>query len=60
MTREPASVAALDKELSLARGHDRRLDQAVDAIPALVALAGSSDGAWQARRIVEHLEHRNA
>ncbi|WP_353950219.1 acyl-CoA dehydrogenase family protein [Knoellia sp. S7-12] len=55
MTREPASVAALDNELSLARGHDRRLDRAIDAVPGLVALAGSSDGAWQARRIVEHL-----
>lgn len=55
MTREPASVAALDKELSLARGHDRRLDVAIDAVPGLVAVAGSADGAWQARRIVEHL-----
>ncbi len=55
MTREPASVAALDKELSLARGHDRRLDLAIDRLPELVAVAGSDDGAWQARRIVEHL-----
>ncbi|EAP98917.1 putative acyl-CoA dehydrogenase [Janibacter sp. HTCC2649] len=55
MTREPASVAALDKELSLARGHDRRLDLAIDAVPALVAAAGSDSGAWQARGIVEHL-----
>jgi putative acyl-CoA dehydrogenase len=55
MTREPASVAALDKELSLARGHDRRLDHAIDAVPGLVAAAAADDGQWQARRIVEHL-----
>ncbi|MFC7488573.1 acyl-CoA dehydrogenase family protein [Knoellia sp. CPCC 206453] len=55
MTREPASVAALDKELSLARGHDRRLDRAIDAVPELVAVAGSDDGTWQARRVVERL-----
>jgi putative acyl-CoA dehydrogenase len=55
MTREPASVAALDKELSLAHGHDRRLDLAIDRVPELVAVAGSDQGAWQARRIVEHL-----
>ena len=55
MTREPASVAALDKELSAARGHDARLDRAVDAVPGLVALAATDDGPWQARRIVEHL-----
>ncbi|KRE41582.1 acyl-CoA dehydrogenase family protein [Knoellia sp. Soil729] len=55
MTREPASVAALDKELSLARGHDQRLDRAIDAVPGLVASAGADDGQWQARRIVEHL-----
>ncbi|GGB65224.1 acyl-CoA dehydrogenase [Knoellia flava TL1] len=55
MTREPATVAALDKELSAARGHDRRLDRAIDEVPALVAAASSEDGAWRARRIVEHL-----
>jgi len=55
MTREPASVAALDKELSLARGHDRRLDLAIDEVPTLVAVAGGEAGAWQARRVVEHL-----
>ena len=55
MTRAPASVAALDKELSLARGHDERLDRAIDAVPGLVAAAGAEDGQWQARRIVEHL-----
>ncbi|KGN38570.1 acyl-CoA dehydrogenase family protein [Knoellia subterranea] len=55
MTREPASVAALDKELSLARGHDRRLDRAIDAVSELVAAAGAQDAPWQARRIVEHL-----
>lgn len=55
MTREPASVAALDKELSLARGHDQRLDRAIDAVPGLVAAASADDGQWQARRIVEHL-----
>jgi putative acyl-CoA dehydrogenase len=55
MTREPASVAALDKELSLARGHDRRLDHAIDAVPGLAAAAAADDGQWQARRIVEHL-----
>ena len=55
MTREPASVAALDKELSAARGHDRRLDRAIDAVPELVATAATDGGPWQARRIVEHL-----
>ena len=55
MTREPASVAALDKELSIARGHDLRLDHAIDSIPELVAAAGAEDGQWQARRIVEHV-----
>ncbi|KGN33282.1 acyl-CoA dehydrogenase [Knoellia sinensis KCTC 19936] len=55
MTREPASVAALDKELSQARGHDRRLDHAIDLVPGLVATAGTNVGQWQARRVVEHL-----
>ena len=55
MTREPAAVAALDKELSVARGHDRRLDRAIDAVPELVATAATDRGQWQARRIVEHL-----
>ncbi|MFW5469724.1 acyl-CoA dehydrogenase family protein [Knoellia sp. CPCC 206435] len=55
MTREPASVAALDKELSGARGHDRGLDRAIDEVPALVALAATDEAPWQARRIVEHL-----
>ena len=55
MTREPATVAALDKELSAARGHDRRLDRAIDAVPELVATAATDRGQWQARRIVEHL-----
>lgn len=55
MTREPATVAALDKELSAARGHDRRLDRAIDEVPALVVAAAGKDGPWQARRIVEHL-----
>ncbi|GAA4122871.1 DNA alkylation response protein [Knoellia locipacati] len=55
MTREPATVAALDKELSAARGHDRMLDRAIDAVPELVATAATDRGPWQARRIVEHL-----
>ncbi|WP_404383058.1 acyl-CoA dehydrogenase family protein [Knoellia locipacati] len=55
LTREPATVAALDKELSAARGHDRRLDRAIDAVPELVATAATERGPWQARRIVEHL-----
>ncbi|CAN7457695.1 acyl-CoA dehydrogenase family protein [Knoellia sp. LjRoot47] len=55
MTREPATVAALAKELSAARGHDRRLDRAIDAVPGLVAMAATDRGPWQARRIVEHL-----
>ena len=55
MTREPATGAALDKELSAARGHDRRLDRAIDAVPELVATAATDRGPWQARRIVEHL-----
>ena len=55
LTREPASVAALDAELSRARGHDERLDRAIDEVPALVALAAGDEGPWQARRVVEHL-----
>ena len=37
IAREPASVAALDKELALARGHDRVLDAAIDACGVAVA-----------------------
>ena len=48
-------MAALDKELSAARGHDPRLDRAIDAVPELVATAATERGPWQARRIVEHL-----
>ncbi len=55
IAREPASVAALDKELALARGHDRDLDAAIDACGVAVAGALAEDAPWGARRLVELL-----
>ncbi len=55
IAREPASVAALDKELALARGHDPALDAAIDACGSAVAGALAEDAPWGARRLVELL-----
>jgi putative acyl-CoA dehydrogenase len=56
VTREPLAVEALDKELSLARGLDRRLDAAVDRTLAAVRAAASADpvdAQLGARRLVQ-------
>ncbi|QIM20775.1 DNA alkylation response protein [Phycicoccus sp. HDW14] len=55
ITREPASLAAVGKELALARGHDRALDEAIDACEAAGATALGADAPWGARRLVELL-----
>ncbi len=55
MTREPASVAALGKELALARGLDPRLDAAIDAVDEVAGEALGPLAPVSARRIVEHL-----
>ena len=55
LTREPASLAALDAELATARGHSATLDAAIDACAGASALALGPDAAWQARRLVEGL-----
>ncbi len=55
LTREPASLAALGKELALARGHDRVLDAAIDDCESVGALALGPDAPWGARRLVERL-----
>ena len=52
LAREPDGLAAFLAECELARGGDRRLDAALDALPAVEAeLAGE----WGARRAVEAL-----
>ncbi len=55
MVREPATLAALGKELALVRGHDRALDAAIDEVEGYAALAAREDAPWQARRIVERM-----
>jgi putative acyl-CoA dehydrogenase len=55
MTREPATVAALDKELTQARGHSRTLDAAIDAVGEVAASALADDAPWRARHLVERL-----
>ncbi|HEX6918568.1 MAG TPA: acyl-CoA dehydrogenase family protein [Phycicoccus sp.] len=55
ITREPASVAALGKELALARGHDEALDAAIDECEESVATALDPEAPWGARRLVERL-----
>ncbi|MBK6887449.1 MAG: acyl-CoA dehydrogenase family protein [Tetrasphaera sp.] len=55
ITREPASVAALVKECTLARGVDARLDAAIDAIEPLATSAYAADGPLLARSLVERL-----
>ena len=55
LTRESASLAALGKELALARGYDAALDAAVDDCEAAGAAALAPDAPWAARRVVERL-----
>ncbi|MEO6789855.1 MAG: acyl-CoA dehydrogenase family protein [Ornithinibacter sp.] len=55
LTREPSSLAALGKELGLARGHDAALDDAIDQCEQVGATALSPDAPWAARAIVERL-----
>jgi putative acyl-CoA dehydrogenase len=55
LTREPASLAALGKELALARGHDQVLDAAIDECEMASAVALGPDALWGARRLVERL-----
>ncbi|WP_377642264.1 acyl-CoA dehydrogenase family protein [Oryzobacter terrae] len=55
LTREPAAVAALGTELALGRGHGGVLDAAIDECDTVAARALGPDGAWEARRLVEHL-----
>jgi len=58
VAREPLAVEALDKELTQARGHDRRLDAAMDATLAAVRHAASADpvdAQLGARRLVRDL-----
>ena len=55
LTREPASLAALGKELALARGHDAVLDVAIDECEQAGGRAMEADAPWAARRIVERL-----
>ena len=55
LTREPASLAALGKELALARGHDVVLDAAIDECDGAAAVALAADAPWGARRLVERL-----
>ena len=51
--REPASLDALRAELALARGGDRRLDEALDELE--LELADDDDTELRARRLVERL-----
>ena len=55
LTREPASLAALGKELAAARGHDRVLDAAIDDCETASTIALGPDAPWGARRLVERL-----
>ena len=55
LTREPASLAALGKELAMARGHDAALDAAIDECERAGAEALDPAAPWAARRLVERL-----
>jgi putative acyl-CoA dehydrogenase len=57
VSREPLAVEALDKELSQARGLDRRLDAAFDSTLAAVraATADAIDAQLGARRLVQQI-----
>ena len=53
--REPDGVSAFMAECELARGADRRLDAALDALPGALAELSGPHAAWSARRGVEAL-----
>jgi putative acyl-CoA dehydrogenase len=53
--REPDGAPAFLAECDLARGADRRLDAALDALPRTLADLSGPDGPWLARRAVEAL-----
>jgi putative acyl-CoA dehydrogenase len=53
MVRSPESVDALFDELTMAAGHDRRLDEAVEDVSK--QLADLDEPEWAARRLVENL-----
>jgi putative acyl-CoA dehydrogenase len=55
LTREPATLAALGKELALVRGHDPALDAALDECEAAGARALDPSAPWAARLLVEQL-----
>ncbi|GAA1779648.1 acyl-CoA dehydrogenase family protein [Nostocoides veronense] len=55
IAREPASLAALAKEATLARGFDARLDSAIDRIEPMAGGALDVDAPLIARRVVEDL-----
>ena len=55
LTREPSPLAALGKELALARGHDAVLDLAIDDCEGAAAVALDPAAPWSARRLVERL-----
>ncbi len=55
LSREPASLAALGKELALARGHDAALDVAIDACEEAGTEALDPSAPWGARRLVERM-----
>ena len=55
LTREPSSLAALAKELALARGHDAVLDLAIDECDRAATVALDPAAPWSARSLVERL-----
>ena len=55
LTREPASLAALGKELALARGHGPALDAAIDECESAARAALAPGAPWAARRLVERM-----
>ncbi|HET7279010.1 MAG TPA: acyl-CoA dehydrogenase family protein [Dermatophilaceae bacterium] len=55
MSREPASLAALSKELATVRGADRRLDDAIGSAEDLAYDALGDRGQLMARSVVERL-----
>ncbi len=55
LTREPASLAAVGKEVALARGAYAILDAAIDDLDSLGAAALRDDAPWRARGLVERL-----
>jgi putative acyl-CoA dehydrogenase len=53
--REPEGLPAFLAECELARGGDRRLDAALDALPTTLGELAGPHGPWLARRAVEAL-----